>query len=140
MPNPYTAVLLLCAFLGALWGAERFGYDRGFNVAEVECGKARKDALQALSQRLADESARAADAERRGVDAARRGAALSTSLAASLEGLRNAKLIPADCIDAAGRLHIKSSITAINGYSSASVAVKLSGKLPNAAATGSQSK
>jgi len=136
MPNAYFTVFFLLLEGAIVYGADHFGYVRGSNAAKIECGAVRDASLKAFSEQLKIASGHTADLERIGRDQAQRGSDLAKTLNSSIEGLRNAKLIPADCIDPVGRLRIIEAVRSINGYGHPATdsALKLPGKLP--AATG----
>jgi hypothetical protein len=120
-----------------MWGSEHYGYKRGSNAVEAKYSAVKDANVAAVSEQLIFATSEVAAAESRARDAAKRGSTYAQSLALSLEGFRNEKLIPADCIGTAGRLRLSESVRIINAYADpqATVAVSLSGKLPTVAGT-----
>jgi transcription elongation GreA/GreB family factor len=138
MLNPYVTLLVLCAFLGCMWWAQDYGYQRGNDAAELKYSRIKDAAHEALSKQLDVATKRADTAERNARVAAARRSAIEATLAPSLEGIRNAKAIPANCIDNDMRMRINSAIKTINATANPKIdyTLRMPAKLPSATESG----
>lgn len=110
----FSALIAVLALVGSFIAGDSFGYTRGADATEAAYS-AKKDVVNAALAASLDEARSNAAKDREAAkQSAAREAAAKRTLESTLKGLRDAPLVPADCVPDGVRLRLNAVVDTIN--------------------------